>query len=159
MRSYIYIHTTCIAVSYMYIYYTHVCIYLLYALVHASAAETIRWWSVAAAAAAAEMPRAHIIHCVCVCARARVVHASIGHHVDLLKNSLYLVATIFGGVESRWEKQLWKKKNQIYIYINILTSFRRVHSIYVFYVYIIYIHIKRASCDDVAVYIYRHRSV
>jgi hypothetical protein len=68
MRSYIY--TTYIAVSYVYIYTIHMFVYLLYALVHASAAETIRWWSVAAAAAA-EMPRAHIIHCVCVCARAR----------------------------------------------------------------------------------------
>jgi len=69
----------------------------------------------------------------------RVVHASIRHHVDLLKNSLYLVAAIFGGVESRREKndRTEKKPN---IYINILTSFRRA-----------YIYIKRERCS-----IYRH---
>ncbi|CAH1716679.1 unnamed protein product [Aphis gossypii] len=59
--------------------------------------------------------------CVCVCVL--VVHASIRHHVDLLKNSLYLVATIFGEVLKVDEKNnCWIKPN-IYKYSHLLPTY------------------------------------
>lgn len=88
--------------KHMFVYYRYIILDIIYKLIppvvqrqwRQSAGGPPRWQQ--------QKCRAHnIIYYIILYNNVRVVHASIRHHVDLLKNSLYLVATIFGGVESR----------------------------------------------------------